>query len=219
MHDLSVALQHTGLDMEQKGVVALLAGLDLSHQGTVRERGLRCCWDAVPAGRRRGCSVCAWEGPKLNLPLLIQCLLCLSHKQVHVEEFLAAALDQRKVLNASTCNAIFGERCSSTLPCLVAGRDEPMCLRLALSSTNQPATASLLRLATTAAELDRDRDGLLTVAELTEALEECNIRWEMGASLPRPTGSRPPPTHRTPRSYPSTPRDSLLRSLTLCFGP
>ena len=36
LHDLTVALQHTGLDMEQQGIMALLAGLDLAHAGTVR---------------------------------------------------------------------------------------------------------------------------------------------------------------------------------------
>lgn len=36
MHDLTVALQHTGLDMEQQGIMRLLAGLDLAHHGTVR---------------------------------------------------------------------------------------------------------------------------------------------------------------------------------------
>ncbi|KAL4443603.1 hypothetical protein ABPG75_011340 [Micractinium tetrahymenae] len=85
MHDLTVALQHTGLDMEQQGVVSLLAGLDLAHHGTV-----------------------------------------------HVEEFIAAALDQRKVLNAKTVSAIF-------------------------------------------TRLDRDHDGLITVQQLKDALEECNI--------------------------------------------
>jgi calcium-dependent protein kinase len=61
MHDLTVAMQHTGLDWEQQGVVRLLAGLDLARDGTV-----------------------------------------------HVEEFIAAALDQRKVLNAKNINSIFG---------------------------------------------------------------------------------------------------------------
>ncbi|PSC72461.1 calcium-dependent kinase 1 [Micractinium conductrix] len=85
MHDLGVALQHAGLDMEQQGMVALLRGLDLAHQGTVS-----------------------------------------------VEEFIAAALDQRKVLTAKTVNSIFSE-------------------------------------------LDDDKDGLITLGELQQALEECNI--------------------------------------------
>lgn len=33
-----------------------------------------------------------------------------------------------------------------------------------------------------AAELDRDRDGLITVQELQTALQECNIRWGRGGA-------------------------------------
>lgn len=39
MHDLSVALQQAGLEWEEQGIVRLLAGLDLAHDGTVRCRG------------------------------------------------------------------------------------------------------------------------------------------------------------------------------------
>ena len=49
MHDLTVALQHTGLDMEQQGIMRLLAGLDLAHHGTVR-----------PWGTRGGSRNCMW---------------------------------------------------------------------------------------------------------------------------------------------------------------
>ena len=35
MHDLTVAMQHTGLDWEQQGIMRLLAGLDLARDGTV----------------------------------------------------------------------------------------------------------------------------------------------------------------------------------------
>ena len=53
MHDLSVALQHAGLDWEQQGIVRLLAGLDLARHGTVSGRAARYC-----VRRLSGCAGC-----------------------------------------------------------------------------------------------------------------------------------------------------------------
>lgn len=61
MHDLTVAMQHTGLDMEQQGVMRLLAGLDLARDGTVRAArgGALPLPPLLPACARRVGCVCA----------------------------------------------------------------------------------------------------------------------------------------------------------------
>ena len=128
MHDLGVALQHAGLDMEQQGMVALLRGLDLAHQGTVG--GWTAGGAVAPA---RGCSPSTALGDAAPWPACVERSACaalagsarscqpqgaLAHAnqsslrrplpQVSVE-FIAAALDQRKVLTAKTVNSIFCE--------------------------------------------------------------------------------------------------------------
>lgn len=151
-----------------------------------------------------------------------------------MEEFIAAALDQRKVLNAKNINTIFGEgpifnhwderklgsvhrldqrmwsglhlaafvRCGvrqqvDALQGMWMPAHQPVCWahlsgppaaaldrqhnRLMPSCMASASDALLLAAVPFAAELDQDHDGMITVKDLKDALEECNIRCAMPA--------------------------------------
>lgn len=107
-----------------------------------------------------------------------------------MEEFIAAALDQRKVLNAKTVSAVFGELPLGSVSLsqrqhassLVGTAHQQLQARARGRLVGVFCNASPQTLGVPwspgpfAAKLDRDRDGVVTVKELKDALEECNIR-------------------------------------------
>ena len=154
LHDLTVALQHAGLELEQAGISSLLAGLDLAHHGAVGGVGVGVAWRGGEGWRQAQATAPAGSRDAALTHTHI-CMLCARPHlpacppQVHVEEFIAAALDQRKVLNAKTVNAVFGgqwqagpdraARRASSLTLPAASATVPLLLALLLLPLPLPA--------------------------------------------------------------------------------
>lgn len=101
------------------GLANFVAGLDMARDGTVGARGcaLGVASDIFTELRLQPCLPRPASEHKLTT-LLWQPVntgkqpphsIADHAVQVHVEEFIAAALDQRKVLNAKNIKSIFGE--------------------------------------------------------------------------------------------------------------
>ena len=212
MHDLSVALQHAGLDWEQQGVVRLLAGLDLARDGTVsghRSGGparaasgcsgrwvLRCTrWPAHATSWLPGCSAaCLPACPPAGLSLLspwrtlprpaARCRWRSSSRR----PWTSARCSPPRTSMPSSVGATHAP-CHAALGCMehvllswpwLALAAQPHRGRRWIPSQQaarhgSPSIPALAPRSPPAAELDRDRDGLLSVRELKEALEECRI--------------------------------------------
>lgn len=104
MHDLTVAMQHTGLDWEQQGIMRLLAGLDLGHDGTV------CGFKLVVPLFSGGCVKCPAAGAGHGS----QCLRQSGCHRLHV---LASGASGVRLMGASSTTQQQGMTCMRKADC------------------------------------------------------------------------------------------------------